>query len=159
MAKKVVKKVTKKKVVKKVKIKTEYTDYSEFAKRVGILEEEDLEKLGWPCDNGNRICCSKHTELVKFMNKLNKPSNAEKFILGKKTKAKKKYHIATDLDAGDLEGEYVDKHGIKEDENGSTNVFAIDIVNRVAYVNRMDYFLCDGDANEDLCLAEINDEN
>jgi predicted transposase YbfD/YdcC len=148
MKKKVKKKVTKKKTTYK-----EYNNYFKFAKRVGILEEEELAALGWKCDNGNRICFSKLNQLIAFMDKLNAPSNAEKFIAGKKVKTKKRYHLATDLDAGELEDEYRRSNGISDE----VSVFATQIVNRMAYVNRMDYYLCNGDDNEDIYLAEVEE--
>ena len=159
--KKIVKKVaTKKKVVKKVakKVKSKvikdpnrYTNEDKFDKNVGILSEEQLVALGWDADNGNRICYSKHAELVKFIEKLN--SHSIQFIKGGKVK---KYHIATDVDAGDLEAEYMEKHGIDEDDE-DRRVVASNILNRVAFVNRMDYFLCDGDDNEDLYLEFVEE--
>ena len=154
--KKVVKKVAKKVATKKVKSKVikdpnRYTNYDKFAKKVGILSEEQLVALGWDADNGNRICYSKHAELVKFIEKLN--SHSIQFIKGGKVK---KYHIATDVDAGDLEAEYMGKHGIDEDDE-DRRVVESNILNRVAFVNRMDYFLCDGDDNEDLYLEFVEE--
>ena len=123
-----------------------YTDYEKFADKIGILSEEQLIALGWTPDNGNRICFSKHKELVKFIEKLN--SQSMQFIKGEKPK---KYHIATDLDAGEIEASYCEEHGIDEDDE-DRRVVADSIVNCVAYVNRMDYFLCDGDDDEELFL-------
>jgi len=128
-----------------------YTDYEKFAEKIGILSEEELIALGWPADNGNRICYSRYEELVKFINKLE--SQAVDFITD--GKGKKKYHIATDLDACCLEDEYKDEHRIDEDDD--RRVVADYIVNCVAYVNRMDYFLCDGDDNEDLFLEFVEE--
>ena len=126
-------------------IEDKYTDYDKFSERIGILDEDQLIALGWDADNGNRICYSRHEELVQFMEKLN--SNAIDFIKGGEGK---KYHIATDLDAGGVEGAYCEAHNI--DADSDITVIADSIVNKVAFVNRMDYFLCDGDANEDLFL-------
>lgn len=128
-----------------------YTDYDEFVERVGLLDEDQLIALGWPADNGNRICYSRHEELVKFIEKLN--SQSIQFIKGG---TPKKYHIATDLDSGDLEWNYCEKHGIAEDDE-DRRVVGDSIVNRVAYVNRMDYFLCEGDADEDLFLEFVEE--
>jgi len=128
-----------------------FTDYDEFEQRVGILSEEQLIELGWDADNGNRICYSKHDELVAFVEKLNQQSI--QFIKGK---TPKKYHIATDLDSGDLEAEYCSEHGI-DPEDEDRRVVADSIVNRIARVNRMDYFLCDGDDNPDLYLEFVEE--
>lgn len=128
-----------------------FTDYEKFAERVGLLDEDQLIALGWPADNGNRICYSRHEELVAFIDKLN--SNALDFITDGKAK---KYHIATDLDSGDLEWNYCEEHKIAEDDE-NRRVVGDSIVNRVAYVNRMDYFLCDGDADDDLFLEFVEE--
>ena len=120
----------------------------EFSERVGILEEEELEKLGWECDNGNRICYSRQKELVEFVEKLN--SQAIQFIKGGKPK---KYHIATDLDPCELEECYREDKGLDEE----AQVVGCSIVNRIAYVNRLDFFLCDGDDDEDLYLEEVEE--
>ena len=128
-----------------------FTDYEKFEERVGLLSEEELIALGWPVDNGNRICYSRHEELVKFIAKLN--SNSLDFIKGGEGK---RYHIATDLDSGDLEWNYCEEHGIAEDGE-DRRVVGDSIVNRVSYVNRMDYFLCDGDADEDLYLEFVEE--
>jgi len=128
-----------------------YTDYEKFAEKVGLLDEEQLIALGWKPDNGNRICYSQHEKLVKFIEKLN--SQSIQFIKGG---TPKKYHIATDLDAGDLEFNYCQKNGIAQDDE-DRRVFGASIVNRVAYVNRMDYFLCDGDDNEELFLEFVEE--
>jgi hypothetical protein len=136
---------------------TFYKDYNKFAKRVGILEEEELEALGWKCDNGNRICTSKLEELKKFVAKLNrKPSNAEKFILGKSKKKQKKYHICTDYDACEAEDSYCEEKGI-DPEDEERRVVATVMDNRIGFVNRMDYFLCDGDDDENISLEEIEE--
>jgi len=123
-----------------------YMDYDKFTEKIGILSEEELIALGWDADNGNRICYSKHEELVAFIDKLN--NQAIQFIKGGKPK---KYHIATDLDSCDLEEDYREEHGLTEDDG----VVGDYIVNRVAYVNRMDYYLCDGDDNEELYLRYV----
>lgn len=150
------KKAVKKTASKKKKIaKVRYTESSAFDKRVGLLDEEQLTALGWECDNGYRICYSQLDKLLKFVDKLNNPSNAEKFIDGKKVK-RKKYHIATDLDACGLEDAYCKKHGI-DPEDEERRVVATSIVNRIARVNRMDYFLCDGDDNPDIYLEEVEE--
>ena len=96
------------------------SDYEEFARIVGLIEEDELEALGWPIDNGNRICFSQTQKLLDFIKKLNaKPDG-------------KKYHIATHVDG---DADYV-------------------VVNRMAYVNRVDYFLCDGSDDPDITLSE-----
>jgi len=128
-----------------------YTDYDKFVEKIGILSEEQLIALGWTPDNGNRICYSRYNELIKFMNKLN--SNSIDFI---KDGGGKKYHIATDLDSCDLEASYCDEHGIDVETNTGM-VVADSIVNCVAYVNRMDYYLCDGNADEELYLEFVEE--
>jgi len=135
-----------------------YTDYDSFAEKVGILSEEELIALGWECDNGNRICTSKLAELKIFVKKLN--SQAIQFITGD---SYVKYHIATDLQSGGVEDTAIEKfckkNKIKADEDGNypegINAWGVSIVNRVAYCDRLDYFLCNGDANEDLFLEEV----
>jgi len=131
-----------------------YTDYDKFAEKIGILSEDELIALGWDADNGNRICCSKHEELWEFVEKLN--SNAIDFIKGGKGK---KYHIATDLDSCGLEDRYREEEGLDDGEGlaPEDGVVADSIVNCVAYVNRMDYFLCDGDDNEELFLEFVEE--
>lgn len=129
-----------------------YTNYDLFAKRVGILSEESLQALGWKCDNGNRICFSQLQELINFVEKLNNPSNAERFIEGKKA-IPKKYHICTDYDASDAEEAYSEQNNVDE----GIRVVATIMTNDVGYVNRMDYFLCDGDADQSLYLEEIEE--
>jgi len=125
-----------------------YMDYDKFAEKIGLLSEEQLIALGWDADNGNRICYSKHEELVVFIDKLN--SNAIDFIKDGKAK---KYHIATALDSCDLEDEYREEHNLGEDDG----VIADSIVNRIAYVNRMDYYLCDGDNDDELYLSFVEE--
>lgn len=118
-----------------------FTDCDSFDKKVGLLSEEDLEKLGWPdVDNGNRICISRLPELKDFVEKLN--TNSVRFATGKT----KKYHIATDLNADDLES----------DDEGSEIGRGTCVVNSIAFVNRMDYYLCDGDDNEEIFLEELD---
>lgn len=132
-----------------------YKNYEKFAKRVGILEEEALKALGWKCDNGNRISTYQLADLRRFVENLNKaPSNAEKFILGKSKKKQKHYHICTDYDSSELEDSYCKEKGIDPEEG---SVFATVMDNRVGFVNRMDYLLCDGEDNEGICLEEIED--
>jgi len=135
--------------------KTLYKDYSKFAKKIGILDEEQLTKLGWKCDNGNRICFSQLNKLLDFVDELNKPTNAEHFIVGKNFKIKK-YHIATDLDAGDLESSYCEENNIDPEDEG-IRVVGTCIVNESVYVNRMDYYLCDGDSDVRLTLEEVEE--
>lgn len=140
----------------KKKKPSHYTNYNKFAKRVGILEEEQLEALGWECDNGNRICFSQIDKLLAFVEKLNQqPSNAEKFIIGTKKKAKK-YHICTEYDACEAEEEYCNENGIDPDDE-DRRVVATVMDNRIGFVNRMDYFLCDGDDDENITLTEIEE--
>ncbi len=120
-----------------------YTDYYEFAEKVGIVDADGLEKLGFKNDNDNRICTSRLQELKEFVSKLN--TQSIQFIKGAESK---RYHIATDLDASDLE-EYDD-----DDERLSV---ATCIANEIHFVNRMDYFLCDGDADSKLYLEEVEE--
>jgi len=127
-----------------------YTNYDKFAKRIGILNEKQLKKVGWPnVDNANRICTSRLEELKQFVDMLN--GNSRRFI----DNDKKMYHIATEIDAGELEENYCVEHGIKDDEE--RRVVGTCICNNIAYVNRMDYYLCKGDANEELFLEEVEE--
>ena len=127
-----------------------YTDYDKFSERIGILTRDQLISLGWDADNGNRICYSRLAELLNFVEKLN--SNSINFIKGD---TGKRYHIATDLDTGGLEDTYFQKHNL--DYSYDVPVAADYIVNRIAYLNRIDYFLCDGDDNESLYLESIEE--
>ena len=137
-------------------MQNKYTDYSKFAEKIGILEEEELIALGWYADNGNRICYSKHEELVDFIDKLN--TKSIDFI---KDGNGKQYHIATDLDAGGIEHEAIQKfckeNKIAEKDSEDVHAYCSSIVNKVSFVNRMDYFLCSGDADEDLFLEEVSE--
>lgn len=114
-----------------------------FDKRVGLLNEEQLLELGWECDNGNRICFSQAQKLLDFMNALN-------------AKGGKQYHIATDLLADELEADYCEENNIDPDDE-NRRVVAELVVNRMAYVNRMDYYLCDGDDDEELYLRFVEE--
>lgn len=140
-----------------------FDNYDKFSERVGILSEKELKKLGWNCDNGNRICFSQLNELIDFVDKLNNPPPGELFVMnskriieGKKQIKLKKYHIATDFDASSLEDEYCVQHGIDPDTN-ELKVVATCISNTISYVNRMDYYLCDGDPDPELILEEIEE--
>ena len=152
------KKAVKKTASKKKKIaKVRYTDSASFDERVGLLNEEQLTALGWKCDNGNRICPSQLKELQKFVDKLNKAHrNAEKFILGKSKKKQKKYHICTEYDSCEAEASYCEEKGI-DPEDEERKVVATVMDNRIGFVNRMDYFLCDGDDDENISLEEIEE--
>ncbi len=125
-----------------------FIDDDKFYERVGILDEEQLVALGWDADNGNRICYSQHAKLVAFIEKLN--SQSIQFIKGG---TPKKYHIATALDSCELEEEYREEHNLGEE----ATIVGESIVNRVAYVNRMDYYLCDGDDDEELYLSFVEE--
>lgn len=105
-----------------------YTDSCKFDEVVGVLSEEELIELGWPVDNGNRICFSQYEQLKEFVDFLN-AINFEG----------EQYHIATDIDPC------------------SDEVMAI-TVNNVAYVNRLDYYLCKGDDDEELYLEELRSD-
>jgi len=111
-----------------------YTDYDKFAEKIGILETEQLEALGFENNNENKICSSRLQELQNFVKNLNK--NSVNFIKNKK------YHIATitsDGDDHDVEGE-----------------FCYTISNEIRMVNRLEYLLCDGDDDPDIYLEEID---
>jgi len=118
-----------------------YTNSTKFDKKIGLLEEEDLIALGWDADNGNRICYSKHEELWDFIEFLNAIPDGER------------YHIATDLDSCDIEENFREENGLTEDDL----VAGDSIVNTIAFVNRMDYYLCNGDSNDELYLESAEE--
>ena len=112
----------------------EYTDSLEFDKAVGVLSEEELVELGWPVDNANRICFTQLQllgEFVEFLNIINYEGE--------------QYHIATDLDPCGL-----------DDDEGMVGLSST--VNCIAFVNRLDQYLCKGDDDEMIYLAETESE-
>lgn len=104
-----------------------YTDSIEFDKAVGVLDEDQLIELGWPVNNGNRICYSQHQQLMELIEILNAEPNGEK------------YHIATDI-------------------NPYSDELIACTVNRVAYCDRLDYYLCKGDDDENIYLEELRSD-
>ena len=125
-----------------------YIDDDKFYKKVGILDEEELESLGWSCDNSNMICISQHDKLVAFIATLN--TQSIQFIKGIPPK---RYHIATALENSGLEDDYREENNLGED----ATVVGELLVNRVGFVDSMYYFLCDGDDNEELFLRYVEE--
>lgn len=133
-----------------------YTDYDEFQKRTGLIDnDKKLSEIGatsfiGESENGGfpPACIA---ELVEFCRR------------------NPKYHIATlTCDSDDTEWMELEKRAkangldlenMTDDEQETfrerEGVFALTINNKIRIVNRMDYYLADGDADGNLFLEEI----
>ncbi len=141
-------------------MKNFYDDYEKFCKRVGLIESlEELEKIGAPVpahENGMYETYREQTiPLTEFL------------------KANQQYHLATWVDEGDEDGELckiwleqnpemTEEDWIELDddfiekfrEDNYVSVFVVD--NCCRWVNRIGYYLCNGDKDETIHLVEIN---
>ena len=135
-----------------------FTNYDEFKKRTGLIDEDSkLIELG----------------AAEFVGESDNGRFDTSLLAGLKNFCKKhpQFHIATlTSDSDDAESEELarraaaknlDWNKMDEDERESfresEEIYALTIDNSIRFVNRMDYYLADGSADENLFLQEISD--
>ena len=135
-----------------------YTDYDAFREATGLIDDDEkLKTIGATAFVGAPQNGGFDTE---FLSKL--PAFCEMHP---------QYHIATLTSDSDetencelerrAEAFGLDWENLTDDEQEEfrekEEMFATTIDNRIRIVNRMNYYLCDGDADPELFLEEIND--
>lgn len=117
-------------------IATQYKDFDAFSKRVGLIDDHRLlEKIGAPVKNSSYQGKSGYWSA---------DSSSAKDLMDF-VKKNPKYHIVTQTsDADDI-------------EEDNTMVSTYD--NAMRIVNRLSYYLADGDKNENIHCVEIEDRD
>lgn len=135
-----------------------YSNYDEFQQATGLIDDDEkLKEIGATAFIGESSDGSFETDLLSKLKAFCDINPA--------------YHIATmtsdsdESEASECErraaAQNLDWETMSDDEceefRQKEEIFATTIDNKIRFVNRMSFYLCDGDADPDLFLEDVND--